>query len=58
MYVCYQIIFEGTIGGPEGDAAIDDVKFTRDNNCSLIPDIARPAFGGTVKHRASASEFL
>ena len=51
MYIFHQIIFEGTIGGVEGDAAIDDVKFTRGSNCSLIPDIARPVFGGTVKPR-------
>ncbi|KAJ7389039.1 hypothetical protein OS493_034174 [Desmophyllum pertusum] len=39
----FKIIFEGIVGvGEEGDVAIDAVMFTRNNNCSFIPDVAHP----------------
>ena len=41
----YQIIFEGIVGnGEEGDLAVDEVTFTRNQNCSFIPDFARSTY--------------
>ena len=39
--------------GEEGDVAIDAVMFTRNNNCSFIPDVAHPIIfeGGKQRTR-------
>ena len=44
IYFFYQIIFEGIVNGEEGDIGIDEVTFTRNQNCSFIPDFARSTY--------------
>lgn len=41
----YQIIFEGIVdNGEEGDLAVDEVTFARNQNCSFIPNSARSTY--------------
>ncbi len=40
----HQISFDAIVSGEVGDIAIDDVTFTRDNNCSFIPEFARSTY--------------
>ena len=44
IYFLYQVIFEGIVNGEKGDIAIDEVTFTRNQNCSFIPDFARSTY--------------
>ncbi len=43
-YFSHQISFDAIVSGEVGDIAIDDVIFTRDNNCSFIPEFARSTY--------------
>ena len=52
---CFQIMFEDVIGKWLGsDTAIGSVKFTKNSNCSFMPDSARPVYvGGRQTRRFS-----